>query len=382
MPKHSEKLRKIGIALAVSALTGSLTASTWAATNAPGTGNGVAIGEGATAAGNSEQSSIAIGKDAEAKYDGSMAIGDGAKISGNGAIAVGQNASSESGQAISIGVGAKSKGDGSYAIGGNANAEGLGSIVIGKDTKAASGNSIVIGTNSKAESYTTSAVAIGDNIKLDGNYGSLVAIGSEANASGIGAVALGANAKTSVEGGVAIGRSSLANRAAGGYGYIPQSGDKTGFIGGLGGITPDREAVFNAQRNQDIETSVYKSTGGAVSVGRDAYTATDGTKVLALTRQITNVAAGGQDTDAVNLRQLKDLSQAVGTQLATKLDANAYKYVSINSSETGNKDNKGATGGNSIAIGPNATATAVSNVAIGENSTAGGKGFRFWCKSR
>ncbi|WP_298704605.1 hypothetical protein [uncultured Veillonella sp.] len=391
MPKNSKCFRKIGVALAVSALTGSVIGTTWAATNVAGRGNGVALGEGAADTSNDENTSIAIGKDSKSKYDGSIAIGDGSEAVGNDSIVIGKGAATNAGPGIAIGSGALAQNGGNLAIGVGAKSGGEKSIVIGENTSAESGKSIVLGYNTHTSGYTTNAIAMGENIKLDGNYSDLISIGSESNAQGIGsiaigghstiaapvtgAVALGYGAATTAEGCVALGRNSVANRSAGSYGYIPQSGDKIGYTGRIGGILPDREAVFTAQKPANVDDSVYKSTDGAVSVGRESYVGQNGNVVPVSTRQITNVAAGGQDTDAVNVRQLKDLSAAVGTQLATKLDANAFQYVSINSSVAGNKDNKGATGGNSVAIGPNASATAVSNVAIGENSVAAGTGF-------
>ena len=84
-------------------------------------------------------------------------------------------------------------------------------------------------------------------------------------------------------------------------------------------------------------------------------------------QRITNVAAGVQATDAVNMSQLNDLT--------TKVDSNKIEYVSIKSSETENKLNDGATGDNSIAIGPKAKVTVESAVAIGSQSEISNSNF-------
>ena len=91
------------------------------------------------------------------------------------------------------------------------------------------------------------------------------------------AVVLGHNAKVTGEGGVALGAGSVADRAAEVVGYDPATGAEY--------VIPEDDAA----------SYVWKATKGAVSVG------INGT----LTRQITNVAAGSEDTDAVNVAQLK-----------------------------------------------------------------------------
>ncbi|KAF1680695.1 hypothetical protein, partial [Veillonella sp. R32] len=359
------------------------------------TQGGIAIGQDAKSEGTQ---TIVIGNK-EVKFNNATVVGLGVKTvdlagtaigamttAGSQATAVGYSATANGANSVALGHGTNTAKDGGIAIGEGAISSESASIAIGQNTENSGSDSVALG--SSAAVTKKEGIAVGRLAKANGEYGlalgtsaevtsdNSIAIGNSANVSGANGLSLGNGAKTTVADGVALGSGSEAKRAAGGYGYIPQSGDKSGFIGRLGGITPNREAVFNAQRDQKLDTSIYKATAGAISVGKDAVKDAAGNiTTAAVTRQITNVAAGGQDTDAVNLRQLKDLNIAVGTQLATKLDASAYKYVSINSDEEGNKDNKGATGGNSIAIGPNATATAVSNVAIGENSAAGGQGF-------
>lgn len=305
-------------------------------TNAQATTSSNAIGIGAKASG----SSSVLGNGAQA-VAGGVAIGKEAvagigKEGSNeiivGGVAVGQSANAALG-GIAIGSSATTKNISDVVIGSNSKNNGAGSTIIGYGTEG-NRSSVVVGTNSKAGLNSLS-------------------IGYESEASQFAATALGSQSKVTAMQGVALGSSTVADTASG----------KTGYLA-------------NKTQTANVAKSVYTSTNGAVSVG----------KTNEITRQITNVAAGTEDTDVVNVRQLKDLDlavdnkistqlSAVNTQLDGKLDADALQYVSIKSTETGNKDNKGATGGNSIAIGPNATATAVSNVAIGEDSTAGGKGY-------
>lgn len=118
------------------------------------------------------------------------------------------------------------------------------------------------------------------------------------------AVMVGYNTDATVDGGVALGSDSVASTEAG----------KTGY-----------DAQGKKHSNFDKDYSAWVSTDAAVSVGRAEEKDTEG-KVTApaITRQITNVAAGTQDTDAVNVAQLKSaLSGAKGGNDTLKSDTNA-----------------------------------------------------------
>ncbi|WP_075578941.1 ESPR-type extended signal peptide-containing protein [Acidaminococcus massiliensis] len=136
----------------------------------------------------------------------------------------------------------------------------------------------VIGSGNTVKD-TDTALLLGDNRTLSGATNSLV-IGSADNVTTTdqqNVVVLGHNANATVAGGVALGSESLAAVEAGFAGYDPST----------------RQASTDT-------SSAWVATGAAVSVGK-------GTE---LTRQITSVAAGTQDTDAVNVAQLKQALQA------------------------------------------------------------------------
>ena len=136
----------------------------------------------------------------------------------------------------------------------------------------------VIGSGNTVKD-TDTALLLGDNRTLSGATNSLV-IGSADNVTTTdqqNVVVLGHNANATVPGGVALGSESLAAVEAGAAGYDPST----------------RQASTDT-------SSAWVATGAAVSVGK-------GTE---LTRQITSVAAGTQDTDAVNVAQLKQAFQA------------------------------------------------------------------------
>lgn len=162
------------------------------------------------------------------------------------------------------------------------------------------------------------------------------------------AVMIGHNANAKVDGGVAIGADSVASTEAGFAGFDPQS----------------RKHV-----NSDEDYSTWVSTDAAVSVGgadREEYNDKEGkeqTKTVKSTRQITNVAAGTQDTDAVNVAQLKAISSAINTDIT----ASKTHFYSVNSTDTNavNYDNKGASGDSALAAGVGARAEANYGIAIG-----------------
>ena len=134
-------------------------------------------------------------------------------------------------------------------------------------------------------------VIVGDNRTVTGANNAVI-IGSSDNGTTTtvhDAVALGHNTDVSIEGGVALGSGSKAKVDAGAVGY---------------------DILTNAPSTDTSAT--WKSTASAVSVGDVAN---------GVTRQITSVAAGTNDTDAVNVAQLKRLQDMISV--------NAYNTVNV-----------------------------------------------------
>ena len=127
----------------------------------------------------------------------------------------------------------------------------------------------------------TNATAAGVRASAAGNFGT--ALGADATATSEKGTALGYNAKVTEDDGVALGSNSVANTAAGVAGYDVSAADN------------------RANRYTDLTGSVATSTLGAVSVGQSTSVGTE-------TRQITNLAAGKKDTDAVNVAQLRNVN--------------------------------------------------------------------------
>ncbi|MBS6122941.1 ESPR-type extended signal peptide-containing protein, partial [Veillonella sp.] len=213
----------------------------------------LAIGSGAQADGKAKSASgmIAIGQEVTADNNNTVAIGVQTKATGNNALAVGSTA-----QAI---------GTSSAAFGTQAVANGLGATAFGPGASAGDGSTVADGSTAVGRKSTVTA---------EGGTG----IGWATTVSAKDATAIGHSATANIAGGVALGSNSVTTTAAGVQGYNPAS---------------DRTNKYSTQGG-----AVGTSTLAAVSVG-------NGTTA---TRQITGLAAGTADTDAVNVAQLKNVN--------------------------------------------------------------------------
>ena len=167
----------------------------------------------------------------------------------------------------------------------------------------------VIGSKNNVTN-TNGAVVFGDKRTLTGADGSVV-IGSSQNGTSTSvknAVAIGSEANVTKEGGVALGAGSVASVDKGVAGYDPGTGT-----------------------NSTDTSSVWKSTQAAVSVG-------DASK--GITRQITGVAAGAADTDAVNVAQLKkvEAKAEAAEKKHTTVKAGDYTTVTEGTNADGGKE--------------------------------------------
>ena len=221
--------------------------------NTASVGGGIAIGQNnvANSGGNAGNTMIAIGRDNEATALDTVAIGRKTKATANTAVALGARS--------------EATGSGSVAIGGNGDgykttSNGLGAVALGMQAKADG----------------TAATAVGGVSEATAN--GAAAFGQGAKATAVQATALGYKSEASVKDGVALGSTSKATVDKGVKGFNPAE-DRDNKYGGLAG-------------------TAQTSTLAAVSVG-DGATAT---------RQITGLAAGKEDTDAVNVAQLRSVN--------------------------------------------------------------------------
>ena len=207
------------------------------------------------------------------------------------AIAVGEGAtvSDESDRAVVVGAGAKTNGNAHY------------SVVLGSGSHADASDGFVAGHGSSVASRESIAIGSGANVSGTENIRSQ-AIGFGATVSGTkayDATAIGATAQVSgVQGGVALGSGSLLSRTTASNENI---GWNSKYVDGTVVRNRAYKAKVNALDQWDAGAQI-----GAVSVGNDTQK-----------RQIINVAAGNQDTDAVNVAQLKNVGVRVGADTNT-----------------------------------------------------------------
>ena len=265
---------------------------------------GIAIGLNVKAVGQSttDKDLIAIGNSSNATANGAVAIGSLANATGRNSYAMGNNATASASGTVAIGQVAGATGHGATAFGNGAQSYGIGSTGIGRLSYASENGATAIGANSAATGYNSIAIGadevtgtgnldyVNNNFKTPGatadTIGSTrasgryaVALSTEARASKDDAVAIGHKATASIAGGVALGSESKTTKDAGEIGYNPAVGRTNKYDN----LTNNTKAALT-------------STRAAVSIGDDS---------TSVTRQLTGLAAGTQDTDAVNVAQLK-----------------------------------------------------------------------------
>ena len=372
---------------------------------------------GANASGNS---SIAIGRSTQATAMGATAIGGaqddsalGAKASGVYATAIGGLSEASGAGALALGsnnngFGAKATGEKAIAVGAAATASGAQSVVVGVNSSATGTAGITVGRN--VVNQGNDAQAIGNSASVRSHYGT--ALGTFATVAGNAdrGIAIGNSNQAStattvkVADGIALGSYSVADKGAGVSGYNMTA----------------------------LRDNSYAGTTGAFTSGLGALAIGTGQK----TRQITGVAAGNADTDAVNVAQLRSVSsrvkaynentangasdyilanqalvakstdkdkleiQALNTNegvtltftpkttaviqngkslvtagdVYTAIDNAKTHYVSVKSTENNNRNNNGASGLNSVAIGGDVGVSGDESIGIGHSITGNGDG--------
>ena len=248
--------------------------------------NSIAIGRKSSATG---ENGIAIGTFTTSKGANGVAVGTNGTKADLGGVAVGQAAQSIAFNSVATGMNVTAKGANSVALGASATANDDGTIAIGSygptPTTATGNKALAIGSATTANGLES--IAIGSRVNSTSQHS--IAIGTASNASAVKSVAIGPDSRATVDGGVALGRDSVASIEGGitNKGYNPNT-NRTDNYSGLTG-------------------NVLTSTTGAVSIG-------NGTTV---TRQLTGLAAGTRDTDAVNVAQLKSVNLAFSGNVNT-----------------------------------------------------------------
>lgn len=293
--------------------------------------NATALGDKAAAAG---YKSVAAGYDSNASGLSASALGSEAKAEALRTVAVGFRANAKGTNDIAVGGASKASGGQSVAVGLMSQATGLRSIAVGESAKAANIDAVAFGRGSEANAL--SSTAVGDRAKANGTQA--VALASAAEANGYQAVAVGTRAVAEETNSVALGVESsstaLNGLAAGTRARVRKSGgtalgagaaafeEKSAALGYKAEARQQNSVALGTDSVADTAAGVaghdfatgaastetgrtWVSTLGAVSVGSEQNS-----------RQITNVAAGKEDTDAVNVAQVKSLARQTQSSLA------------------------------------------------------------------
>ena len=260
------------------------------------TASGTALGDYSRA----RSLAVAVGPYASAEKIAAVAIGAGAKAAEFNSLAMMRQSYASGKYAAAIGTAAVAKGEASLAMGHSSTATGNQSIAIGtiapktqydskgtpiaaydgvNNTQATADRAIALGQTAHAKGVDS--IAFGSRSTAGG--ANSIAYGTDAKACVDNAVAIGKSASAPTVNGVALGSNSRADRTSGEWGYNVKTED--GRTNGYAGLVG----------------SALRSEYAAVSVGNEGHT-----------RQITHVAAGSKDTDAVNVAQLRNVNLKVG----------------------------------------------------------------------
>ncbi|WP_415750221.1 beta strand repeat-containing protein [Burkholderia pyrrocinia] len=293
-----------------------------------------------------------------------MAIGADANATGMTAVALGAGAASTGTASVAMGAGANAAANNALALGGNSAVTGANAVGVGAGTVASGNSAVAVGFNARAQA--SNAFALGTTASASASDS--LALGTLANvdAAATSAVAIGRRAGVTSTGtnAVALGAGSIADRPdTVSVGSAAQQRQITNVAAG----TADTDAVNFSQ----LKTYVADN-GGADNPLAVAYD--DATKrALTLggvgaTDAVTlkNVAQGVAGTDAVNVDQLTTATKSIRDDLAAgTLD---MRYIKVNA--TGAQAN--AAGTNAVAIGSSANANGIGALALGTGSRAAG----------
>ena len=272
--------------MAIGVNTRSYATSTIAIGNNAVAGN---INETQTATDSNGRGAIALGENAQSTSYYTVAIGGNSAASSKFSVSIGEESGATGANTLALGYGAKATDVDGIALGQSASASGQDTIAQGYKASASSTGSIALGKNSISSGFAS--IVLG--AEAQGKNSQSVAIGYNAHSEADKAIALG-NATAKAEGSVALGYGSTATRAA-----------ETNSAGWKAMDSTWSSWLSAKDSSISTSSSTWNSTLGVVSIGTDAASTDTGT------RQLTGVAAGVYDTDAVNMAQWKN------TMLAT-----------------------------------------------------------------
>ncbi|AMN50178.1 YadA-like family protein [Psychrobacter sp. P2G3] len=255
-----------------------------------------------------------------------------------------------------------------------------GDLGITNDSSAGGANSTAIGVNAIVESGADSTIALGFDTKATTEATNSVVIGKGSQVNGASSVAIGDGAQANGTQSISVGTGNIVNGNNSGAFGDPSiiDGNNSYSVGNNNTIDSDDTFVFGNNVTQTVEGSVVLGTGSAAMTGAGiiGFGAVGNAAIMATTsttgavavgdaangtyRQITGVAAGTADSDAVNVSQLKAVSDALGDSNASLNNA----AVQYDENPDDNTVNKG-----SITLGGGAGGTTITNVANGVGAT-------------
>ena len=274
--------------------------------------NSSVLGRQNTVDGASVAGAVAVGYQNKASGDRAIAIGEGNDSQKEDTITMGHSNTASVGGGIAIGQDNVANSGGNagntmIAIGRENEATALDTVAIGRKTKATANTSVALGARSEATGAGSVAIGgNGDGYKTTSNGLGATALGMQAKADGTAATAVGGVSEATANGAAAFGQGAKATAVqATALGYKSEASVKDGVaLGSTSKATVDKGVKgFNPAEDRDnkyggLAGTAQTSTLAAVSVG-DGATAT---------RQITGLAAGKNDTDAVNVAQLRSVN--------------------------------------------------------------------------
>ena len=272
------------------------------------------VGPGSFAAGYKEnalgQNSVAIGSENTSHVADTVTLGQFNNAKTMGGISIGKNNLTDSSNDGRNAANTKDE-NSQIAIGRDNVATHLDTIAIGRETTASGSGSTVVGA--RAEASGDNSIAIGQSgkgsPKVIASGVNSIAIGMQSQATGEAAIAEGAGSRAGGKYGVALGRTTKANaEAATALGNAAEANIANGVALGASSVTTTDKGVLgynpsdpHDRKYKNLKGNVQTATTAAVSIGNGET----------LTRQLTGLAAGTADTDAVNVAQLKNVGVAV-----------------------------------------------------------------------
>ena len=314
-------------------------------------------------------------------------IGEDASASGEGSVAIGQKAVASNLVAIAIGRDAVASGVDSIAIGSDTKATQTYSVAVGNDIGFTAYAGTAVGQQAYASGKEATAIGTMTNVNYDDKWTEAnpgqrrnageqsTAIGAYAGSWGLASTAVGGFSKAEGKLATAIGYNSQANvdygTALGDYSEVKAG---WGVAIGASSVADRKSRVVGLYApDEDKDSLTWKANAGAVSVGSSV----EGEEI---TRQITNVAAGSADTDAVNVAQLNAVKAAAGKKVSL-VDGENTKATLVKDDATGTQykvdvdlSKYAKTEDVAVVYENNKTSLRSTNASVAENAIALGKG--------